>query len=62
MIVLPSSRTNDGRTNDGRTNDGRTNDGRTNDSAPLKIPPILLTFLFSIVTILKITDYITKLR
>ena len=31
MIVLPSSRTNDGRTNDGRTNDGRTNDGRTND-------------------------------
>ena len=34
MIVLPSSRTNDGRTNDGRTNDGRTNDGRTNDSAP----------------------------
>ena len=51
-----------GSTNDGRTNDGRTNDGRTNDSAPLKIPPILLTFLFSIVTILKITDYITKLR
>ena len=36
MIVLPSSRTNDGRTNDGRTNDGRTNDGRTNDSAPTK--------------------------
>ena len=35
MIVLPSSRTNDGRTNDGRTNDGRTNDCRTNDSAPL---------------------------
>ena len=34
MIVLPSSRTNDGRKNDGRTNDGRTNDGRTNDSAP----------------------------
>ena len=34
MIVLSSSRTNDGRTNDGRTNDGRTNDGRTNDSAP----------------------------
>ena len=34
MIVLPSSRANDGRTNDGRTNDGRTNDGRTNDSAP----------------------------
>ena len=34
MIVLPSSRTNDGRTNDSRTNDGRTNDGRTNDSAP----------------------------
>ena len=34
MIVLPSSRRNDGRTNDSRTNDGRTNDGRTNDSAP----------------------------
>ena len=29
MIVIPSSRT-----NDGRTNYGRTNDGRTNDSAP----------------------------
>ena len=29
MIVLPSSRT-----NDGRTNADRANDGRTNDSAP----------------------------
>ena len=35
MIILPSSRTNDGSTSDGRTYDGRTNDGRTNDSAPV---------------------------